>query len=102
MKDYYQILGVLDSVNQEGGKVPLGSLPSSTTRIPTRVMRSRLRRGLRSYFDYPITNGLGGGKNNRSKTMKRMAYGYHNMDNFRLRILATNPSRKVTVPHLLT
>jgi len=44
-----------------------------------------------NYFDYRITNGFVEGKNNRIKTIKRMAYGYRNMDNFRLRILATNP-----------
>ncbi len=30
------------------------------------------------------------GKNHRIKTIKRIAYGYRNMDNFRLRILVTN------------
>ena len=44
-----------------------------------------------NYFDYRITNGFVEGKNNRIKTIKRMAYGYRNMDSFRLRILATNP-----------
>ena len=43
-----------------------------------------------NYFDYPITNGFVEGKNNRIKTIKRMAYGYRNLDNFRLRILVTN------------
>ncbi len=63
---------------------------------------SHWREEILNYFDYPITNGFVEGKNNRIKTIKRMAYGYHNMDNFRLRILATNPSREVTVSHLLT
>lgn len=44
-----------------------------------------------NYFDCRITNGFVEGKNNRIKTMKRIAYGYRNMANFRLRILATNP-----------
>ncbi len=43
-----------------------------------------------NYFDYRITNGFVEGKNNRIKTIKRTAYGYRNMANFRLRILATN------------
>lgn len=55
-----------------------------------------------NYFDYRITNGFVEGKNNRIKTLKRMAYGYRNMDNFRLRILATNPSCEVSFSHLLT
>jgi len=48
------------------------------------------REEILNYFDYRITNGLVEGKNNRIKTIKRMAYGYRNMANFRLRILATN------------
>ncbi len=48
------------------------------------------REEILNYFDYPITNGFVEGKNNRIKTIKRIAYGYRNMDNFRLRILVTN------------
>jgi len=48
------------------------------------------RQEILNYFDYPITNGFVEGKNNRIKTIKRTAYGYRNMDNFRLRILVTN------------
>ena len=60
------------------------------------------REEILNYFDYRITNGFVEGKNNRIKTIKRMAYGYRNMDNFRLRILAANPGCEVTVSHLLT
>jgi len=60
------------------------------------------REEILNYFDYRITNGFVEGKNNRIKTIKRMAYGYRNMDNFRLRILAANPGSEVTVSHLLT
>lgn len=52
-----------------------------------------------NYFDYRITNGFVEGKNNRIKTIKRMAYGYRNMDNFRLRILATNSKGERSVFH---
>ena len=55
-----------------------------------------------NYFHHRITNGFVEGKNNRIKTIKRMAYGYRNMDNFRMRILASNQSCKVRVSHLLT
>ena len=51
---------------------------------------SNWREEMLNYFDYPITNGFVEGKNNRIKTIKGMAYGYRNMDNFRLRILVTN------------
>jgi transposase len=60
------------------------------------------REEILNYYDYRLTNGFVEGKNNRIKTIKRMAYGYRNMDNFRMRILATNPSREVRVSHLLT
>jgi len=60
------------------------------------------REEILNYFDYRITNGFVEGKNNRIKSIKRMAYGYRNMDNFRMRILATNPGCEVTVSHLLT
>ena len=60
------------------------------------------REEILNYFDYRITNGFVEGKNNRIKTIKRMAYGYRNMDNFRRRILVTNPRCEVSVSHLLT
>ena len=49
------------------------------------------RQKILNYFDYRIINSFVEGKNNRIKTIKMIAYGYCNMDNFRLRILATNP-----------
>lgn len=63
---------------------------------------SNWRAEILNYFDYRITNGFVEGKNNRIKTIKRTAYGYRNLANFRLRILATNPSCEVTASHLLT
>jgi transposase len=53
------------------------------------------RKEILNYFDYRITNGFVEGKNNRIKTIKRIAYGYRNLDTFRLRILATNPGLEV-------
>lgn len=59
--------------------------------------------GILNYFEYRITNGFVEGKNNRIKTIKRMAYGYRNMGNFRLRILATNfKDQRLAFSHLLT
>jgi transposase len=48
------------------------------------------RKEILNYFDYRITNGFVEGKKDCIKTIKRMADGYRNLDNFRLRILATN------------
>jgi len=60
------------------------------------------REEILNYFDYRVTNGFVEGKNNRIKTIKRMAYGYRNLGNFRMRILATNPGCWGTPSHLLT
>ncbi len=61
------------------------------------------REEILNYFDYPITNGFVEGKNHRIKTIKRMAYGYRNMNNFRLRILVTNSKgARSGFSHLLT
>ncbi len=94
--------------NRSGAEERLGLLEGSIANDSLPEFRELLhtlanwREEILNYFDYRITNGFVEGKNNRIKTMKRMAYGYRNMDNFRLRILATNPSREVTVSHLLT
>ncbi|GFP27979.1 transposase, partial [Candidatus Hakubella thermalkaliphila] len=53
------------------------------------------RKEILNYFIYPLTNGFVEGKHNRIKTIKRMAYGYRNPNNFKLRILATNPGFQV-------
>ena len=63
---------------------------------------SNWREEILNYFDYRITNGFVEGKNNRIKTIKRLAYCYRIMDKFRMRILATNPGSEVRVSHLLT
>ena len=69
-------------------KIVGGRLPEFKQLVST---LSNWREEILNYFDYRITNGFVEGKNNRIKTIKRMAYGYRNKSNFRLRILATNP-----------
>jgi len=53
-----------------------------------------------NYFDDWITNGFVERENNRIKTVKRMAYGYRNMDNFGMTILPTNPGCGARLSHL--
>ena len=48
------------------------------------------RNEILNYFDHRVTNGFMEGKNTRIKVIKRMAYGYRNIDNLRTRILLTN------------
>jgi transposase len=76
-----------------------GSLPEFKELLS---MLTNWRDEILNFFDYRITNGFVEGKNNRIKTIKRMAYGYRNMANFRLRILATNSKGIGSVSHLLT
>ena len=75
------------------------SLPPFKRLLP---MLTNWREEILNYFEYRITNGFVEGKNNRIKTIKRMAYGYRNTDNFRLRILATNPGSEASLSYLLT
>lgn len=81
------------------GKIIESRLPEFRVLLP---MFSNWREEILNYFDYRITNGFVEGKNNRIKTIKRMGYGYRNMDNFRMRILATNPGCGGRLSHLLT
>ena len=46
----------------------------------------RNRQGILAYFDHFITNGKAEGLNNKIKTLKRMAYGYQDMEYFKLRL----------------
>jgi transposase len=65
-------------------------------------MVSEWREEILNYIDHPITNGFVEGKNNRIKTIKRMAYGYRNINNLGLRILAANCPDKEAISHYLT
>jgi transposase len=46
------------------------------------------RRGIIAWYDYPISTGPLEGTNNKIKTIKRQAYGYRNLQYFKLKILA--------------
>jgi len=43
-----------------------------------------------NYLDHRVTNGFVEGKNDRIQVIKRIAYGYRNLNNLRRRILHTN------------
>ena len=49
--------------------------------------------GILSYFDYRISTGPLEGTNNKIKTMKRQAYGYRDIDFFKLRIKALHEKK---------
>ncbi len=50
-------------------------------------MLDRRRFGIQNFFRYRRTNGLSEGFNNVVKTIKKMAYGFHDWQYFRLKIL---------------
>jgi len=76
-----QGLSIWEAQVQEEGLAPFQALSP---------MLRDWRQEILNYFDHRYTNGFVEGKNNRIKVIKRMAYGYRNNHNFRLRILLTN------------
>ena len=42
---------------------------------------------LKNYFEFPVTSSLAEGVNNVIKSLKRRAFGFRNMDYFRLKIM---------------
>jgi transposase len=55
------------------------------TRLGKRL--NRWSKGILAYFDYPITNAVSEGINNKNKVLKRRSYGFHDIDYFFLKIL---------------
>ena len=51
------------------------------------------RTGLLAYYDVMISSGPMEGTNNKIKTMKRQAYGFRDMEFFKLKILAIHESK---------
>jgi transposase len=49
--------------------------------------------GILNWYDHPISSGPLEGTNNKIKVMKRMAYGYRDMEFFKLRILAIHEAK---------
>jgi transposase len=55
------------------------------------------RTGILAYYDYPISTGPLEGTNNKIKTMKRQAYGFRDIEFFKLRILAIHETKYALV-----
>ncbi len=60
-----------------------------------RVAKNLWRRseGLLNYFDHRISNGKAEGINNKIKTLKRQAYGFRDMEYFKLRLYHLHEQR---------
>jgi len=57
----------------------------------------RHRAGILAYYDHPISTGPLEGINYKIKTLKRQAYGFRDMEFFKLKILALHETRQVLV-----
>jgi transposase len=55
------------------------------------------RSGILAYYDYPISTGPLEGTNNKIKTMKRQAYGFRDLEFFKLKILAIHQTKYALV-----
>lgn len=53
--------------------------------------------GILAYYDYPISTGPLEGTNNKIKTMNRQAYGFRDMEFFKLKIMAIHQSKYALV-----
>jgi len=53
--------------------------------------------GILSYYDYPISTAPLEGTNNKIKTMKRQAYGFRDMEFFKLKIMAIHETKYALV-----
>lgn len=58
---------------------------------------ARQHEGILNYYDYPISTGPLEGTNNKIKTMKRQAYGFRDMEFFKLKIMAAHEARYALV-----
>jgi len=55
------------------------------------------REGILAYFDFPISTGPLEGTNNKIKTLQKQAYGFRDMEFFKLKIYALHESRYALV-----
>jgi transposase len=53
--------------------------------------------GILAYYDYPISTGPLEGVNNKIQTMKRQAYGFRDLEFFKLKILAIHQTKYALV-----
>ncbi len=68
----------------------MAGIPQLTSVAVTMIKH---KKGIMSYFPHKITNGFLEGLNNKIKTMKRQAYGFRDIDYFKLRIYDLHQSK---------
>jgi len=57
----------------------------------------RHRHGILAYYHFPITTGPLEGTNNKIKTLQKQAYGFRDMEFFKLKIYALHETRYALV-----
>ena len=55
------------------------------------------RDGILAYYDFPISTGPLEGTNNKIKTLQKQAYGFRDLDFFKLKIYALHESKYALV-----
>jgi len=82
----YLVDWILEAISVTNDHTPLygKSVLSPLKRLAFTLMRHY--RGILNYFKHFITNGRAEGINNKIKTLKRQAYGYRDMEYFKLRL----------------
>jgi len=58
---------------------------------------ARHRAGILAYYDYPISTGPLEGTNNKIKTLQKQAYGFRDMEFFKLKIYALHEAKYALV-----
>jgi transposase len=58
---------------------------------------SAYKSGILAYYDFPISTGPLEGTNNKIKTMKRQAYGFRDMEFFKLKIMGLHETKYALV-----
>ena len=65
-----------------GDELPMPRVPRAR-----RLPRAKSRSGIENFFQYRAANGMAEGFNNVVGTIKKQAYGFHDPDYLRLKIL---------------
>ena len=97
LKEQFQLFWKKDSVEEAEHFLIHWGLDALATRLKPlkRIVKtlSQYREGLLNYFKHRISNAGAEGINNKIKTMKRQAYGFRDMEYFKLRLYHLHESR---------
>ena len=78
---------VIDDWVERAGKSGIGPLMKIGNTI------AAYKFGILNWYDHPVSSGRLEGTNNKIKVLKRMAYGYRDLEFFKLRIMAIHEAK---------